>query len=300
MLSLAAGDCAGGDHEAGYASITQQAIVLAYHLLEHGSIDRDRLTADMAELGGGPGEPSVIRVPSDAFQGWLESASGGEPVLDSEPSLEPAARVAPVGIWFRRDPEAGVRAALDTSRLTHLDGPTAVAATATAGAVAAACFAQNGRDLLMAVADMAARAAERIVDEDFRYARVEALDQVVDQYRRAVSLVGQDPDRLSDELGEGPVARAVVAVTLAAPLDGRPDAVVRHAAEWGGSRVGALVGAVVGARAGVRSWPWTVPNETWFVAMGQRLAAGRRGLDELPVPYAVEQRVGYAGDPRRI
>lgn len=300
MLSLAGGDSAGGDHEGGYASITQQAVVLAYHLLENGSIDRDGLASDLAELRGGERDPSVVRAPSEAFERWLDSAADGELVLESEPSMEPAARVAPVGIWFRRDPGAGVEAALATSRLTHLDGPTAVAATATAGAVAAACFAQNGRDLLMAVADMASRAADTIVSEEFRYAGVDALEDVVARYRRAVSLVGRPLEALVDELGDDPVARAVVGVTMAAPVDVPAGVVIEDAARMGGSEMGALVGAVVGARVGVRAWPWAIPNETWFVAMGQRLVAGERGLEELPVPYAVEQRITYAAGTRRI
>lgn len=300
MLSLAGGDSAGGDHESGYASVTQQAVVLAYHLLMHGEIDRDGLAHELAELHGDDRDPSVIRAPSPAFHAWLRSMAEGDPVLATDPSVEPAARVAPVGIWFRRDPDAIVASALSTARLTHLDGPTAVATTAAAGAVAAACFAQNGRDLCMAVAETAQRAAEQISSQEYRFARTDAIDELLDRFRSAVSLVGSDPERLEDEVGADPLGGVVVGLTMAAPVDIDPEPTITTAAEMGGSELGALVGAVVGARTGVRPWPWPIPNHTWFVALGQRLAEGRRGLDELPVPYAVEQRVTYPAGTRRI
>ncbi|MGA7270739.1 MAG: hypothetical protein WB239_06680, partial [Acidimicrobiia bacterium] len=73
---------------------------------------------------------------------------------------------------------------------------------------------------------------------------------------------------------------------------------IAQAAEAGGSDLAALVGAVVGARVGVRVWPWSIPNDTWFVAIGQRLIAGSRDLADLPVPFAVEQRLTYTDDRR--
>jgi ADP-ribosylglycohydrolase len=300
MLSLAAGDSAGGEHEGGYASVTQQAIVLTYHLLTHGSVDRDRLVHDLSRLHGGERDPSVVRSPSPAFARWLESGSAGELVLDPEPSIEPAARVAPVGVWFRRDPAGIVEAALDTARLTHLDGPTAVAATAAAGAVAAACFAQNGRDLLMAVADMAERAAREVAAQELRFSRVDAVEDLVGRFRAAVARAGRGGTEADEEVGDDPLSRVVAAIVMASPVTAQPQETVAAAAAMGGSAMGALVGAVVGARVGVRAWPWAIPNETWFVAMGQRLVAGEVGLDELPVPYAVEQRITYAAGTRRI
>ena len=52
MLGLAAGDTAGGASELGYSSSAQQAVVVAYHLFRHGSVDRDLLVAELAELAG--------------------------------------------------------------------------------------------------------------------------------------------------------------------------------------------------------------------------------------------------------
>lgn len=296
MLSLAAGDTAGGAADGSYACTTQQAIVLAYHLLRHGGLDREALAQEMVEMGGDADEPSVYRAPSPDFVAWLESVRAGQAVLTSDPSHEPAVRVAPVGMWYRRQPDALVDAALETARLTHLDGPSALAATAAAGAVAAACFAQNGRDLLMAVVDVAETAAKTIEAEAFRFARADQTGEVVEGLRRAIRLVGEPVEAITAEFGRDPVGMVVGALTMAAPATDEPHRLIESAVAYGASPLGALVGAIVGARVGIRVWPWSFPNDTWFVAIGQRLIAGTAELADLPVPFAVEQRITYAGD----
>jgi ADP-ribosylglycohydrolase len=310
MLCLAGGDSAGGSSAGGYSSITQQAVILAYHLLRLGSIDRELLADELAELDGAHDGLSVFRSTSDDLRRWLDSVGEGELVLSAEPSAEPAARVAPVGMWFRRDPDALTVAALETSRLTHLDGPTAVAATAAAGAVAASCFAQNGRDLLLAVAEVASQAADAISNQDFRYARLDSIPDTLERFWRMARLIGEPADVIADEIGRDPVGLVVAGIALAAPPTDRPHELVEEGARIGGSAVGALVGAMIGARTGIRLWPWAIPNDSWFVALGQRLASreadltdlpsGEARLTDLPVPYAVEQRLTYAGDHRHI
>ncbi len=310
MLCLAGGDSAGGAHPSAYSSITQQAVVLSYHLLRRGAIDRELLTRELAELDGPRAEAGVFRAASDDFRRWLDSVREGELTLSAEPSTEPAARVAPVGIWFRRDPDALVSAALETSRLTHLDGPTAVVATAAAGAVAACCFAQNGRDLLMAVAEVASQAAEAVSSQEFRYARLEAIPDTLERLRTVVDFIGAPADVIADAVGRDAVGVVVAAIAVAAPLPDRPHEVVEASSRIGGSVMGALVGAMIGARTGIRLWPWDIPNDSWFVALGQRLVsgeanltdlpAGEARLTDLPVPYAVEQRLTYANDNRHI
>lgn len=300
MLCLAAGDAAGAPDGSGYSATTQQAIVLAYHLLRHGALNRETLAQEMAEMDGDDRDPSVFRAPSPDLQSWLDSVRDGEPVLASDPSVDPAVRVAPVGMWFRRRPADLIEAALETARLTHLDASSAVAAAAAAGAVAAGCFAQNGRDMLMAVTDVAQSAALKIASETFRYAHTDQIDDVARRLRVAFSLLGAPLDELRSELGEDPVGTVIIGLTLAARQVEEPARLLEDAVTVGGGPLGALVGAVVGARVGVRVWPWEFPNDTWFVAIGQRLIAGTAELADLPVPYAVEQRVTYAAGERLI
>ncbi len=301
MLGLAAGDTAGGDFEGGYAASTQQAIVVAYHLFRHGRLDRDLLGRELIELDGDEGgDPSVYRCPSPGLTRWLKSVKSGEAEYGAEPSLDPAVRVAPVGMWFRERPQQLIKAALETSRLTHLDGPSAVMATAVAAAVAAGCFAQNGRDLVMAVKDVAGQTAKVMRSESLRYSHIDGIDDVVDRLARGLQMVGADPDDIAEEFGSDPIGMAVTGLLVGAPVEREPYQLIETAARIGGSPVGAITGAVVGARVGIRRWPWTVPNDTWFVAIGQRLVVGRTDLVDLPVPYAVEQRLTYEPHPQPI
>lgn len=298
MLCLAAGDVVGGASAQGYSATTQQAIVVAYHLIRHGNVEREVLAEEMSELDGDHEAPSVFRSPSPQLREWLDSYRAGEPVYATETSLDPAVRVVPVGMWYRRRPGELVEAALETARLTHLDGSTAVIAAACAAAVAAGCFAQNGRDMLMAVADVATQAADSIRLEEFRFSRIDQMEDVTDRLGRAGSMVGRDVATLVARLGDDPIGLAGAGIALAARADGDPARTIAQAAEAGGSQLAALVGAVVGARVGVRVWPWSIPNDTWFVAMGRRLIAGSRDLADLPVPFAVEQRLTYTNDHR--
>ncbi|MGA7270168.1 MAG: ADP-ribosylglycohydrolase family protein, partial [Acidimicrobiia bacterium] len=121
MLCLAGGDVLGGASTQGYSATTQQAVVVAYHLIRHGEIDRETLAEEMTEMDGDHDAPSVFRSSSPQLRQWLDSSRAGEPVFATEPGLDPAVRVAPVGMWFRRRPDELVEAALETARLTHLD-----------------------------------------------------------------------------------------------------------------------------------------------------------------------------------
>lgn len=300
LLGLAAGDTAGGRWAGGYSAVTQQATVLAYHLLRHDGVERLALATELAELGGLNGDPPVYRRESAHLTAWLASAQEGEPTATSEPSIEPAGRVAPVGLWYRRDPDALVRATIATARLTHNDAPSVVAAVAVAGAVAAAGFAQNGRDMMMGVVDIAERAAGAIAEEPYRYGRAEGVAGFVEVLARLGRQVGSDPASLAAEAGSGPVARVALAVALAAPADSAPHTAIAAAVELGGSALGALVGGIVGARVGVRPWPWEIPNASWFVAIGRRLVSGGEEEGEpLPVPYAVEELLTHGRAERR-
>lgn len=300
MLGVAAGDSAGGDFESGYAASTQQAVVVTYHLLRHGELNREQLAQDLLEMHGDDRDPSVYRATSPELRAWLDSMRAGKPEYCSDPSLDPSVRMTPVGMWFRRRPEALVDAALEAARVTHLDGPSAVMAAATAAAVAAGCFAQNGRDLLMAVTDVASRAAWRVQEESLRYAHLDQVEVTVDRVRRGFELVGTPIDRLVEETGRDPIGQGVAGLVLAAAVGRDPDRILEDAARIGGSPLGSIVGGVVGARVGIRHWPWPIPNDTWFMALGHRLVDGEADLADLPVPYAVEQRITYVSNDQRI
>lgn len=300
MLGVAVGDAAGGDFDGGYAASTQQSLVVAYHLLGHGSLDRETLLAELVEMDGDSRDPSVLRSPSGQLRGWIDSVRRGEPEYRSEPGMDPVVRVTPVGMWYRRRPDDLIEAALECARVTHLDGPIAVMAAATAGAVAAACFAQNGRDMLMAVVDVAVQAARLVEEEPLRYAHIDQVAPTVDRLRGAVGLMGLETAELVAATGSDPVGQTVAGLVLGTVIGREPEQVLSDAARIGGSPIGALVGGIVGARVGIRRWPWDVPNDTWFVALGQRLVEGRADLVDLPVPYAVEQRVTYLAPDQRL
>lgn len=299
MLGLAAGDTAGGACPEGYSSPTQQAVVVAYHLFRHGRLEREALAAELAELDGDEEDPSVYREISPELRKWLDSMTAADPEYSSELSLDPAVRSVPLGVWFRRQPDELVEAVLEVARVTHLDAPSAVLATALAGAVAGGCFAQNGRDLIMAVTEVAGHAIRTIEDDDLRYAHTDQAGEVAERLHGSLDLVGAS----SEELGRvvtDPVGVLVAGLALAAPVAAEPKQPVQRAAEIGGSALGAVVGAVMGARVGIRAWPWEFPNDTWFMAIGQRLVEGRTDLVDLPVPYAVEQRVSYSSSHPRV
>lgn len=298
LLGLVAGDTAGGEAGAGYSAATQMAVIVSYHLLTHGDVEREKLATEVLELDGdGKEEPSVYRGLPAGMRRWMDSAGRGEAEHSSEPSLDPATWITPVGMWYRQRPDELVEAAMEVARLTHLDGPTAVMATATAGAVAASCFGQNGRDLMMAVNDVAVRAAAAVESAPLRYSGTDAIDDCLERLRRAVRLVNEPVPVLVSEMGDDPLGLVIVALTAAAPTVREAYRPIEATVIVGGSGAGAITGAVMGARVGRLLWPWTFPNETWFIALGHKLVTGDVDLSDLPQPYAVEQRIHYADAP---
>jgi ADP-ribosylglycohydrolase len=299
LLGLAAGDIA-GDMAAGisgstYSATTQQATVVAYHLMENGGIDSRKLSADLVELAGDGQAPTVYRRTSPEFNDWLESSRRGDPAAVAGASAEPAARAAALGVWYRRQPEELVKASVDLARLTHIDATTAVGAAVTTGAVAAGCFAQSGRDMVAAALEVAVMAEMAVAHEPYRFSHSEETAQLVDRLRRCIELVDLPIDEAISSLGLSPRPTAtelpIVAMLIAAPLADEPFTQIETAASLGGSLLGAMVGAVVGARAGLREWPLSVPNDSWFAEVGRRLVQGHRETRDLPVPYSVEERL---------
>jgi ADP-ribosylglycohydrolase len=298
MLGAAAGDVAGGRSPLGYSAFTQQATIVAYHLMRNDNIDRPALSDDLLELGPDATNPSVYRASSDQFDGWLEAVIKGEAAATAEPSAEPAARCFPVGVWFRRDPGRLVPAAIAVARLTHIDAATVVAATALAGATAACSFAQNGRDLIHGCAEVAERAIAELMTEDYLYSRIDDAREFISRLQQSAEMVGFPADDLVRRLGGegGPAATdwPIVAMVLASVVEGEPYRQIETAALIGGSLLATMVGAMIGARIGIRSWPWVVPNDTWFAEIGRRLVRGDRETRDLPVPYRVEEHLTFA------
>lgn len=295
MLGLAAGDAAGGAHEGAYSACTQQAIVVAYHLFEHGEVERESLTVELAELDGDDREAGVYRSIGEDMRAWLDSLGTDDIRYGTSPSIDPAIRAVPLGVWYRRQPDELITAVLEASRVTHLDATSAVLAAAVAAAVAGASFAQNGHDLLMATNEVVRQAAAAVEADAIRYSGADRLGEVVSELGRTPALIGGPWEELPlGEQADAATAMVVTALAATAPISDDPHAVVGQMAKLGGSPLGAVAGAILGARLGVRSWPWPFPNDTWFVAVGERLVAGRQDLADLPIPYAVEQRVTYS------
>jgi ADP-ribosylglycohydrolase len=296
-LAAAAGDVAGGRSEIGYSFFTQQATLVAYHLMRYDGVDRPVLSDDLTELTTDGVNPSVYRAPSEQFQNWLTEVTGGEAAATAEPSVEPAVRSFAVGVWFRRDPGRLVTAAMATARLTHIDAASVIAATAIAGATAASSFAQSGRDLILGSAEIADRALTEITVEDYLYSRVDEAKAMPARIRQMARWVGASGEELLERIADKhePVATdwPLLAIVLAASYGVEPYRLIETAALLGGSQMGAMVGAIVGARVGIRSWPWVVPNDTWFAEIGRRLVKGSRETRDIPVPYQVEERLTY-------
>ena len=297
MLAAAAGDVAGGTSALGYSAVTQQATVLAYHLLRNDGVDRQGLIDDWLELAADGESPSLYRSPSESFSSFLIAARAGEGSATAQPSAEPAARIHPVGVWYRRDPAKLVAAAIAASRITHSDATSVLGAAAVAGAVAASCFAQSGRDLLAAVAEVVERCLGEIGDDDVSFSRLEdarawhrELRELI-QSRDATETVAGLAGRGTGSPGH----LLMLSILLAAPVGVEPYRQVEQAASWGGTELAAIVGAMVGSRVGIRSWPWVVPNDTWFAEIGRRLVSGNRETRDIPVPNHVEERLSLGG-----
>jgi ADP-ribosylglycohydrolase len=295
LLAAAAGDVAGGADPTSYSAITQAATVLAYHLLTHGSVDRDVLARGFAELAGGEEGRYTYRSPSAAFDEWLKSSLRASPTVSSLPSSEPAARAVPIGVFHRRDPTALVKSAVDASRITHLDAATAVVTAAVAGAVAGSCFVQVGADLVLGAAETADKALALIETEPYRFGDVAAASAVPSRLRSLATSASKDPEEVLQVVsGGGPVLGvhgAILGIVLGANKLAEPIKLIEIAARGGGSESGAMTGGIVGARSGLIRWPWRVHNDTWFAEIGRRLVSRHAEIRDLPIPYAVEERM---------
>jgi hypothetical protein len=286
MLGMVAGDAAGGAWELGYSALTEQATVIAYHLIEHGRLEGDLLIKAIRELDGSDREEPVYRSESPHFRTWLDHAAWGTPVAESSRSLDGASRAVPLGVALRGDPPKLRDEALGLARIFHSEPSSIMATVITAGAVAASCFGQSGRDLIAGVIEML---------------------QPIDDLSRPDGGFLSELDGLLGMIGvaDGPIALAMVAggqeptpwdrfkagLLLSAPIVDRAHVPIEQAAKIGGSPLAAMVGGIVGARVGIRAWPWAFANDTWFAEIGRRLVRGPSEVGDLPIPYAVEHHL---------
>jgi hypothetical protein len=293
MLGLAAGDSAGGLWELGYTAITEQATVLTYQLIELGELDVDSLVKSLCELDGSAGEEPVYRMESPEFRAWLDGAAAGRPVPEAAPSIDGAARAVPIGVAFRRDPERLRHAALLLGRLFHTEPTSVLAGVVAAGAVAASCFGQSGRDLLVGVVEVVEPASRALGLDPGEGLGPEAMIESLVGIQGHVGIVDGEEALLIASEGGGPRSWSLVlaGLLLCAPVVERSHLPVEQAAKIGGSPLAAMVGGIVGARVGIRAWPWAFANDTWFAEMGRRLVRGPREVSDLPIPYAVEHHL---------
>ena len=302
LLAAAAGVVAGGADPSTYSAITQASTVLAYHLLTHGSVERDVLARGLVELAGGEDGRFTYRAPSGPFDEWLRSSLRGSPTVSSMASSEPAARSVPIGVFHRRDPGLLVASAVHASRVTHLDAATAVVAAAVAGAVAGSCFVQAGADLVFGAAETAEQALQLISEEPYRFGDVNAASEVPARLRSLAGAAAGDPEAIVTSVTGGRAAEgidgAILGIVIGANKLADPIRLIEAAAKAGGSEAGSVTGGIVGARSGLIRWPWRVHNDTWFAELGRRLVTRHAEVRDLPIPYAVEERMLMAARTR--
>lgn len=297
LLGLAAGDTAGGAWELGYSAITEQVTIVAYQLITDDGIDPQRLVGALLELDGLYEEEPVYRAETPDFRLWLDRARAGTPMPGAERSLDAAARSPALGVAFRRDPESLVAEAIALGRMFHSDAATVAAGVISAAAVAASCFAQSGLDLLAGVAETVDLADDLGAGPDDS-GRINDLPGEVRALLGSVGVsTAEEAIAAAGGNRDDPIHMVLAGLLLAAPVVPRHHVPISEAARLGGSRLGAVVGAVVGARVGIRAWPWAFANDTWFAEIGRRLARGPREVNDLPIPYAVEQHLMSGGRP---
>jgi ADP-ribosylglycohydrolase len=296
VLGLAAGDTAGGVWNLGYSAITQQATIISYELIANQQIDRIRLIDALLELDGSQDEEPVFRSESREFRAWLDAAGLGSLVPDETPSLDPIGRSAPLGVFYRRRPEDLYQEVVGLNRVLHSDAPSILSGVVIAAAVAASCFGQVGRDLILGVAEAVEPAVNELstatvglVNVDLIADATERISALIEFY--GIRSAGEALTKVQESDPPGPFDTTLAALLVAAPTAERAHEPVAEAAKLAGSNGGAAVGAILGARVGIRAWPWAFANDTWFAEMGRRLVRGPEEIRDLPIPYAVEQHL---------
>jgi ADP-ribosylglycohydrolase len=277
-------------------------VVTAYHLLRGGSIEPDRLAEEFAALAFSEHGFDVYRAGAPWFDAWLDEHRRGSSTPMPFENAGAAARLAPIGVWYRKDPAALVDEAIRGAMITHNQEGAVVAACALAGAVAGASFGQSGRDLVLGAAEVAKRAEAAVADVPGTVAAPAGSPPLSLLLHHAGQLVGMPLRDVTDEIrswtpNAAAVAGAVTSIVLGAPILERPSVGVREAValESEPREVAVMAGAIVGARVGPHRWPWQIVNDLWFAELGRRLANNDGRYEDLPDAYAVEEVLTLAG-----
>ena len=302
VLGAAAGEILAAGQERVYGFLTQQNVITTYHLLRGGSVDPGRLGDEFAALAYPERGFDVYRAAAPWFRAWLEEHHHGSPSPMPFENAGAAARMAPIGVWFRKDPVALVDEAIRGAMITHNQEGAVVAACSLAGAVAGASFGQSGRDLVFGAAEVAKRAETRIAGLPGTVASPAGSPPLSLLLRHAAQLVGMPSREVADQIRSwtpngAAVSGAVIAIILGAPILERPSIGVREAVavDREPREVAVMAGAIVGARVGPHRWPWQIVNDLWFAELGRRLANNDGRYEDLPDAYAVEEVLTFAG-----
>jgi poly(ADP-ribose) glycohydrolase ARH3 len=254
-----------------YTDDTEMMIVLAESLLEHGSVNEERLAQAFLERcdpsrGYGAGTLEVLAswrrgVPIDAA---AQRLFGGEGSLGNGAAM----RIAPIAVLFADSPDDLRAQAKRSARLTHAHPLAIDAALVQAAAVAAAL---RGEDIL---------AAARAAAESSPMRR---------QLDRAAELLGSGlgPTEAAKLLGNSAIGHeSVPAAIFAAASHGGFEQAVSFAVRCGGDTdtLGAMAGALAGAAQGSRSIP-----TRWLEAL-ENGPRGRRHVEQLAGALAATAR----------
>ena len=298
MLGVAAGDTAGGASTLGYSAVTEQVTLIAYELIQHRHLDHDRLVEKLLELDGALDGERVFRGESPELRAWLDHAASGRASPVPGPSLDAAPRAVPLGVAFRRQPDAVIAEATRLGRLFHSDASAVAAGVIAAAATAASCFAQVGRDFIAGTAEAVLPHVDAIVEGLERPERLEGLAANFDHALAGIGVLsGSEALARLDGDEDDPLTLILAGLMLSAQGDVRYKVPVEQAARIGGSPLGATVGGWMGARLGIRAWPWAFVNDTWFAEIGRRLVRGPDEVVDLPIPYAVEHHLIFGETP---
>jgi ADP-ribosylglycohydrolase len=225
-----------------YTDDTEMMIVLAESLLEHGSVEEERLAQAFLERcdpsrGYGAGTLEVLA----SWRGGVAVDKAAGQLFRGEGSLGNGAamRIAPIAVVFADSPGALRAQAERSARLTHAHPLAIDAATVQAAAIAAAL---RGEGILDAARDAAGSPAmQRQLD-------------------RAAELLGSGtaPAEAGELLGNSALGHESVPTAIfAAASQNRFERAVGFAVRCGGDTdtIGAMAGAVAGAAHGATTIP---------------------------------------------
>ncbi len=191
MLGGAAGEVLAAGQDRVYGYLTQHNVITSYHLLRRGTIDPTALGSEFAALAFPETGFDVYRAVAPWFRAWLDEHQRGSSAPMPFGNAGAAARMIPIGVWFRKDPVALVEEAIRGAMITHNQEGAVVAACSFAGAIAGASFGQSGRDLVFGAAEVAKRAEARIGDLSGTVASPDGSPPLSLLLRHAAQLVGK-------------------------------------------------------------------------------------------------------------